>query len=473
MNIRAIRKFSLLFNWRFQILSQPFITDRIHRRPFRLARDPLPFVATDVGTHLFIPIEDLSDSKDSLPIELRRQLTDIGWTENEEPANQHLEWLQTPLSLLPVHQLDRLGGISEPTIPPSPSLSPTPSPTKSPGSDDGQDQTMQRKTSTSGSQLHGVKRRVVFVPALASLLPYLASLVFHTNSIVASTARLAIIDLMRNEPSLLTRPVFDLLSDEQKGMAMAIRTLRAFLHVRHLLPPAMSHHVFNGLAGFLKYAARRVDKPETFKQFALTIPTLSKIGAQVSEMSTREIRRAKIEVFLIPTGALWFSSSAPAGPMFPRGLGALNNPFDTAPPHLVFMSIIRLSQHMFFLAMLKRTPQDVQIIRKQMSSIVLPSRENQYDTGPLGISDFVPLKPGSRQAERLPLDVGLNNLSLMLSRSYLLVIAQIFRSMSRHLSDRNELAVHIDGLKRILLAHGDDIGIVTHAMIGTIHSIAI
>jgi hypothetical protein len=190
-------------------------------------------------------------------------------------------------------------------------------------------------------------------------------------------------------------------------------------------------------------------------------------------MSTREIRRAKIEVFLIPTGALWFSPSAPAGPMFPRGLGTVNNPFDTAPPNLVFMNVIRLSQHMFFLAMLKRTPQDVQIVRKQMSSIVLPSRENQYGVGPLKLSDYVPLKLGSRQTERLPLDVGLNSLSLMLSRSYLLVIAQIFRSMSRHLSDRNELAVHIDGLKRILLAHGDDIGIVTHAMIGTYRSVII
>lgn len=40
--------------------------------------------------------------------------------------------------------------------------------------------------------------------------------------------------------------------------------------------------------------------------------------------------------------------------------------------------------------------------------------------------------------------------------------------MSRHLNDRNELAVLIDGLNRILLVHGDDIGIVSQAMIGEI-----
>jgi hypothetical protein len=37
--------------------------------------------------------------------------------------------------------------------------------------------------------------------------------------------------------------------------------------------------------------------------------------------------------------------------------------------------------------------------------------------------------------------------------------------MSRHLSDRSELALFIDGLNRILLIHGDDIGIVGQALI--------
>ena len=57
-------------------------------------------------------------------------------------------------------------------------------------------------------------------------------------------------------------------------------------------------------------------------------------------------------------------------------------------------------------------------------------------------------------------------LSLTLSRSYLLLIQQIFQCISRHLNDRNELAVLLDGLNRILLAHRDDIGIIAHVMFG-------
>ncbi|EEB87621.1 hypothetical protein MPER_14975, partial [Moniliophthora perniciosa FA553] len=43
--------------------------------------------------------------------------------------------------------------------------------------------------------------------------------------------------------------------------------------------------------------------------------------------------------------------------------------------------------------------------------------------------------------------------------------------MSRHLNDRNELAVLIDGVNRILLEHGKDIGIVSHALIGKIYPV--
>jgi len=54
----------------------------------------------------------------------------------------------------------------------------------------------------------------------------------------------------------------------------------------------------------------------------------------------------------------------------------------------------------------------------------------------------------------------------MISRSYILLVAQIFRSMPRHLSDRHELAILIDGLNRTLVVHGDDINIVSQVLIG-------
>ena len=467
IRLRAVQKISILFNWRFQLLSQPIVTDRSHRRPFKLARGPLPFIATDIGSSLFVLEEDTSQSKNSLPLELKKRLAEIGWAQDDEVVDQKLEWAQTPMSLLPSHELDLLDdGFEISVSPSSPLASPGGSPMTAPPSPGGNDTELLRRKSSGSKHSHGVKRRAIFVPALSAIFPQMAALVYDSHFAVASGARDVILDLMRNDPSILTRPVFDLLADDKPDFTVAINTLRAFEHVRHVLPPAMAYHVFNHLAGFLKYTARQIETPEALSAFANTIPTLTKLATQVSDMSIREIRRAKVEVFLIPSGALWFPSSAPAGPMFPRMLGPYNDPHEPAPPHLVYITMIRLSQNMLFLSMLKRHPQDVQLIRKNMSRLVLPSLENSVDARPLKLADFVPHRRGSERNTPFSLDASIKGLSLMLSRSYLLLIAQIFRSMSRHLNDRNELAVLIDGLNRILLIHGDDIGILAQSMIG-------
>jgi hypothetical protein len=450
-------------------MTQHVVVDRAHR-PFHLARGPLPFVVTDIGSSSFVREEDPNEFKDSLPLELRKRLAEIGWAEDDKPVDQQLEWIKTPMSLLPAHQLDRLDAMGSEQIPlssSSPSPSPTPIPQKSPLSGEKPESAgLLRRNSSTGGPMYGTKRRAVFVPSLAAIFPRLAALVFDPNFAIASAARNTVIDLMRNDPALLSRPVLDLFAGNQKDISAAISTLRAFLHVRRVLPPAMAHNVFNNLTGFLKFAAREVEIEDTLHDFAHTIPILAKLVTQVSEISIREIRKAKVEIFLIPSGSLWFPSSAPAGPMFPRTLGPMINSLDNVPAHLISITMVRLSQNMLFLGMLKRNHQDVQLIRKSMSRLVLPSRDNQLEAAPLELKDFVPKKKALDSSDFAPLHSSLSGLSLMLSRSHILLVAQVFRSISRHLNDRNELAVLIDGLNRILLVHGDDIGIVSQALIG-------
>ncbi|KAJ6557945.1 hypothetical protein B0H19DRAFT_1149145 [Mycena capillaripes] len=469
--LNAVRRINTLSNWRFQIMSQQVIVDRNHRA-FKLARGPLPFVATDIGSGQYVREEDLGDKKDSVPLELRKRLVEIGWAQDEAPVDQHLEWIRTPISNLPALYLDRLElPGTEQTVSasasPSPGSSPNPSPRASPSPSGKLDEvTLLRRNSSSGGPLYGVKRRAIFVPSLASIFPRLATTVFDPNFLIAATARSTIIDLMRNDPALLTRPVLDLFTGTHKDMATAMSAFRAFLHVRRVLPPPMTHNVFNSLVGFLKsHLKSSVGGDDSLHDFALTIPVLAKLVIQVSEMSIREIRRAKVEAFLIPSGSLWFPASAPAGPMFPRYIGQLDPASNEVPDHLIYVSMIRLSQNMLFLAMLKRNPQDVQMIRKSMTRLVLPSLNQHPDPPSLEMKDFAPVQGKNTDPQPSYLDIRVKNLSMIVSRSYLLLIAQIFRSMSRHLSDRNELAVLIDGLNRILLAHGSDIGIIAHALI--------
>jgi hypothetical protein len=457
--LSALQKISILTNWRFQILSQHIITDRSHR-PFKLARGPLPFIATDIGSNVYVHDEDPNELKDNLPFELRKRLVEIGW-DHDTPVNQQLEWIKTPMSLLPTHHLDHLDSTTLDASASSPS-SPNPifftdKVEETPG--------LLRRNSSTGGPIHNLKRRVIFVPSLTAIFPRLASLVFDANYTIASAAREIIVDLMRNDPALLVRPVLDLLVDDKKDVQSAMSGINAFLHVQRILPSPMSHYLFNHLAGFLKYTSRSADGNSALQDFAHTVAVLAKLVTQVSGMSIREIRRAKIEAVLIPSGSLWFPSSAPVGPMFPRGPGFVHYSTDVVAPDLVSIIMIRTSQNLLFLSMLKRNRQDVQLVRKNMSYLVLPYEGRLSVSEPLQLLEFAPVR--SRITES---NTTLTSLSLMLSRSYLLLVAQIFRCMSRHLNDRNELAVLVDGLNKVLLAHGDDIGIVSQVLIGS-HSI--
>ena len=456
-------------------MSQNILTDRTHR-PFKLARAPLPFIATDLGTNLYVHVDEPDENRDGgeVPLALKKRLAELGWVEEGTGVvDQRQVWIKTPLSLLPASHLDRLVG--GPSDHGTHSLSPNPSPHSSPKKSVDLSQQMQqqaeeaaaliRRNSSSGGPLSGVKRRAVFVPSLTVIFRRLATMVYDPNFAVASAVRMTLLDLMRNDPVLLTRPALDLLVGEDKDIQSAISTFSALLHTRRVLPPPLTHHVFNNLAGFLKMAARPDEMSNAFHDFGQTVRILTSMAIQVSELSVREIKRCKIESLMIPSGSLWFSSSASKGPMFPRSLGTSDNPFEPDLQKLISITMVRVSQNMFFLSMLKRNYQDVQIIRKTMSRLVLPSLDADEIPKAFEIQDFMPRKhiPSDQPSSR---NSTVESLSLMVARSYVLLVAQIFRSMSRHLSDRDELTVLVDGLNRTLLVHGDDINIVSQVLIG-------
>ncbi|GBE83781.1 hypothetical protein SCP_0508370 [Sparassis crispa] len=461
---KAVQRISTLASWRFQIMSQDVILDRNHRRPFKFARPPILFVPTDMGSNLFVLEEDPAEFKDRngnvLPLELRRRLSEIGWEQEDRLVDPKTMWIRTPMSLLPSQQLVQVDAdFGDPSLSESPSASPSVdnSPTNSPSGH----LSLVRKDSSSGGRLQGAKRRPVFVPTLVSMLPRLASMVNDNDFVVANATRTLILDLMQDDPTLITRTIFHLISGDERSMISATSSLRILLHVRHLLPPAITHHILNHLAGFLKLTSRPADTATPLQSYAYIAPSIAKLVTQVSKMSMREIRRAKVDIYLIPSGSLWFPSSAPPGPMFPRSLTRAQDPF-ILPPELVWITMIRTSQNMLFLNMLKRDPGDVKVIRKSKTRFVLPSLSDGADEDSLPLLAFAPLKPESRPPTP---SATLTALSLTLARSHLLLVVQLFRCMPRNLSDRQELAILVDGLNRILLAHGDDVGIVGHTML--------
>lgn len=478
MRAEALEKISLLASWRFQLLSQEVILDRSFRRAFKLVRPPILFVATDMGSSNWVYEEDTQEWKDShgnvLPLELRKRLSEIGWDEDNRQVDPKLQWIKTPMALLPSHQLEDLDrgagedfSFPEPSSPShSPSHSPNLSPQASPVKTSGSEPVLSRQDSTSSIRSVGVKRRPVFVSTLLDLLPQLAKMVSDRDFIVSSAALDVILDLMRDDPGLVARGIFAMLSGNETTMITAISTLRAFLHVRHILPPAMAHFILNHLTGFIKSLVKSTDSLKPLQSYAYSIPIIADLFTQVSNLSMRELRRNKVDMFFVPTGSLWFPATTTASALFPRYLPDSHNPFEGIPAPLAWVTMVRISQNRLFLSLLRRNPQDVQLLRKNASILVLPSLDSSGEDSPLLLNDFVPRKPDINRKPLTSGEITLRCLSLTLARSYLLLTGQVFQSLSRHLNDRAELSVWMDSISTVLVRHGNDLGIVAHAMIG-------
>jgi Protein UNC80 C-terminal region len=439
-----------LYAWRSQLLSQTYIQDRGRRRPFKLARQAISFVALDVGSGSYVHEQTEEDRKNlpggTLPIELRKRLAEVGWEQDDLPTDTRLETVRAPISLFPVSQLDRINTVrDQATITPSRSTDIA---------------TQLHRKASSSSHHSGAKRRPVFVPALVSLFSSMAFLIVDPDPAVASAAREAILVMLRDDPVMLCRPVMDILSTDLAKVGDAISILRAFLHIHRRLPPSASHHIFTYLGGFLKYVSRDSSTdPKALRCFSYTVPILSKLINQVSNLSIRDLRRSKFEIYVFPSGSLWFPSTAPLSTMFPQSLGPTVNPFDELPPQLVAICMIRTAQNMLLYDMLKQKPQELHTVRKALTGLVLPGENTGKE---LDARSFLPrrLSHGKRRRS------GYHQVSLALARSHLLLVGQVFRTMSRNFNGKAELARLFDGINRILLAHGDDIGIVAHALIG-------
>ncbi|KAI6116213.1 hypothetical protein F5141DRAFT_1212827 [Pisolithus sp. B1] len=454
--VAAIHRINVLAAMRFQILSQFFIQDRNRRRPFRSARDPLPFVPTSIGSSLFVQEEEEEAGEGEMSLELRKRLAEVGWLKDKESADKKREWIRTPLSLLPLYTVDRVVN-EEQQIP----VSSFPSgPRKIRSSSDVSDSGLSTKTADSAARPG--KRRAVFLPQLAALFPLVISMASEPQLEVASTARDCILHVLRDDPALLLRPIFDLVIGNK--MDEAATAIRGLLHLRHVLPPAATYYVFNHLMGFLKWIAREANARDHLHDFVMSSSLFAVLLSQVSEMSLREIRRAKVESFLLPTGLLWFHGTVPVSALFPRHIAVAAEDSLKRESVLTALTVIRLSQNRLFLALLQKHPQDVQGIRKSMKAVELPSLVDDGQSTLLTLNRLLPSKTKLSTPPSQPsrwIDV----LSSLLSRSYLLLTIQIFKSMSRNINDRNELAPFIDGINRILLAHSSDMGIIAQGLI--------
>lgn len=426
-----------------------------------------------MGSNNWVYEEDTQEWKDShgnvLPLELRKRLAEIGWDDDNRQVDPKLQWIRTPISLFPSQHLEDLDrGAEDFTFPEpvSPNHSPNPSPQASPIKTSHSEPILSRQDSASSLRSVGVKRRPVFVSTLLDLLPEMAKMISDPDFFVSSASLNVVLDLMRDDPGLVGRGIFAMLSGRESTTITAISTLRAFLHIRSVLPPSIAHFILNHLTGLIKSLVKSTELLAPLQSYAYSIPLITDLFAQVSNLSFRELRRNKVDMFFVPDGSLWFPSSATPSVLFPTYLPDNHNPFEGIPSPLAWITMIRISQNRLFTRLLKKNPQDVQLLRKNATELVLPSLDGLGEDSQVLAGDFVPRKPDINRKPLTSGEITLRCLSITLSRSYLLLTAQVFQSLSRHLNDKRELSVWMESISTILVRHGNDVGIIAHSMIG-------
>lgn len=440
----AIRRITTLFGWRSQLLNQVYLFDKIRRRPFMFAREPIAFVSVDAGSGVYVAGSSDEESTTaagvSLPSDLRKRLAEIGWDDKVRPKDSRREKERTPLSILSLNQITEQSNLSKENIVKS----------------ENETSLLRRKSSSDSAHHSGHRRRSVFVPALVALFAGLSQLTTEPDPFVAGSAREAVHLMLRDDPSMICRPLMEDLSSNEIQIERVISTLRYLLHVHRSLPPSASHHMFGYLSGFLKHISREQYHSDGLQMFAYTVPVLATLVSQVYNLSVRDIRRTKMEIFVLPLGSMWFPSTAPDTPMFPRYL-PVEQRGKGFPRQLEHICMIRTAQNLFLLDMLKYKSKELHIARRRLMDLKLPDDPIGSE---LKFSDFLPRRTAQ------PLRTQFQQVSLALSRTYLLLLSQIFRAMPRNFNSRSELKNLFGGLNRVLLAHGNDIGIIAHALIG-------
>ena len=384
----ALRKLAKLYGWRYQVLNQDTLTDR--RGPiFHFAMQNLGYVSTEIGVPHWVQPQEVQDAAlqkfgNTLPLELRQRLMELGWSEDDEMVGKR-DWEYLPLTLLPPLQ---------PQVEDEPG-------SKSPSS------IHLHRASSSGST-HSVRmkrRKPVFAQLLSSIVVDQSDLLSgDSDAVVSNTCRELVKILQRDDATLFFRTFGEGFRDDITSSLVRLRS------VAKTTTPGFAFAAFNALVGHSRSLLRN---DPGFPHYVDILTTIAVIMPGLSGVSLRDIRKNRSEHVLLP-----------ASIHEDEGGYKLHAPWregnvDAQTAQLLILGTI-----------LRNNPRDVYLVKKMVSNLQVQ---------------------GSIQ-------------SVAFSRSWLLLIIQLFSTVNRNYNDRAELRHFLSNVSLILEQHHHDLLVVAHAM---------
>ncbi|KAK4687249.1 hypothetical protein P7C73_g2860, partial [Tremellales sp. Uapishka_1] len=323
----ALENLAKLYGWRYQVLSQPIISDR--RVPiFQFSARTLEFVTTEIGSPVWVPPHDVQDAAlqkfgPTLPFELRQRLMELGWSEDASTAGQN-DWEKIPVTRLPPIQ-QRESTVAGEWSSPS--------------------KTLTRKSSNGSGHSHsGKKRKAVLAPLILGMIGDQASLLGEErNGNLAMSSRELVKMLQRDDPVAFLRPFTEGFDDH---LPTALMKLNSALST---VTPGFAYAALNAIVGYLKTVLRTDPK---FPHYGIALSTISRLMSSVSEMSLRDIRKNKAEHILLPASIHEDESG------FKLHTPWRENQLDVQTVQLLILTEI-----------LKTNPREVYLVKKMLSNL--------------------------------------------------------------------------------------------------------
>jgi hypothetical protein len=255
------------------------------------------------------------------------------------------------------------------------------------------------------------------------------------------------------------RPVLEDMSTDLKRQHLAMTACRRLILLHSYLPPLFSHHLFNHLIGLARDRAK-TEKLGSIDIMALVLPVAAALAPSVNELSVRDMRKNKVEYLFIASGSFWFNEPAP--PTFPRFFPGDVSTYRrlTLTPSILNVATIRTAQSSLISAYLQENPREAYGIKKMVESLSLPimGLKSVQDSSPRPTTLSIELGRVNRQQQDL------ETISLLVARSWLIMLLRLMAGLNRHYNDRPEIARLFDSLNRILDVHGDNTSLVGQAL---------
>ncbi|KAI8335314.1 hypothetical protein BC941DRAFT_471963 [Chlamydoabsidia padenii] len=480
----VILKHASLSAYRLNILAQDYILISSKRRPFcgDGGAFATPFVPTDLGSNRFTMDEPRWMAKlknaSNFPIELKRQIQELGWDDDDKGEEyEALKKVLTPLTLLPSLYLDEEYDRMEDGDP------------ARRGGEDG-------KSAMINKMISRRKRATVVSTANVSFLSMVDSLCDDFGG-VHSSLRELLEGYQRDDPDLFLRGLLgDLGKNDLVLQRDALTRLSHLVNMQAKLPPAFTHILFNYLAGMLKWLTRETTK-HGFALMSLIHPIIAQLVLSTNELSTRDLRKNKIETLLSSTGRFWFVHEQPIS-MFPRRLMDRQTSFTTLdiPDDTFGVAMLRISHIQFLTNFLIRYPREVYAIKKTLQDYEptpvstvsnIEGYDNNYNTHFTNGSNFPDIRFLRRSENGLSKELGgvgqdltdtinilprpnqeqedTSLLSLLRARIWLRFIDTLLNGLNKNYNDRKELERILSGVNDIITKHSTDYGLIGQALI--------